>query len=186
MVMATRCASQVQAAEPIDIHYGRVTAEAPVDVKNHVGESALVGGVLGSLTARLWNTGSATGDVVTGSAVGAATGAAVESIGEWRMKGVRYTVESVKEGELHIITDQTGVRVGDCVAIESSRDHANIRRVSDVYCEAAQSGVTDQHLHERVKRSAGVCYQAKKALLGAQSAEELEQAKRRVRALCDT
>ena len=172
--------------EQVSIHYGRVTGEAPVDVKNHTGEGALVGGLLGAATSGMWNTGSATGDVLTGSAVGAATGAAVEYLGEWRMKGTRYTVESIEEGILHIITDQTGVNIGDCVAIEATAKHANIRRVSDVYCETAEDGVRDDHLDRRAKQSAADCHQAKKALLGAEAGEELEQAKRRVRALCDT
>ena len=172
--------------DTITIVYGRVTDNAAVDVENHVKEGALVGGLLGVATASVMNTGSATGDVLAGSATGAATGAAIEYLGEWRMKGTRYSIASVNQGSIHIITDQTGVGVGDCVAIEASVKHANIRRVSDVYCEAISGIGDDQHLEMKAKESAADCHQAKKSLLSAETTEDLESAKRRVQALCDT
>ena len=178
--------AQAETTEDMSIHYGRVTEATPVDVKNHVGEGAMVGGLLGTATAGMWGTGSATGNVLMGSTVGAATGAAIEYFGESRMKGTRYTVESVKEGVLHIITDQRGVHIGDCVAIEATSKHANLRQVSDVYCETASVGVNDSNLDSRAKQLANDCYEAKRALLGAETKEQVEQAKRRVRANCDT
>ena len=176
---------RAQSDEQMSIHYGRVTEEAQVNVKSHTGEGALIGGLLGAASSGIWNTGSATGNVLAGSATGAATGAAVEYVGEWRMKGMRYTIESVAEGALHIITDQTGVRIGDCVAIEATAKHANLRRVSDAYCETAP-GAGDHHLDRRAQQAAADCHRAKKVLLSAEIGAELEQAKRRVRALCDT
>ena len=98
----------------------------------------------------------------------------------------RAEIESVNQGSLHIITDQTGVDVGDCVAIEASVQHANIRRVSDVYCEAISGIGDDQHLEMKAKESAADCHQAKKSLLSAETIEDVESAKRRVQALCDT
>jgi hypothetical protein len=169
-----------------DIHYGRVTAASEVDVKDHTGEGALVGGTLGLATSGMWSTGSATGNAIMGSGVGAATGYAAEYLGELRMKGTRYTVDTTSEGTLHIITDQEGVDIGDCVAIEAALDHSNLRRVSEVYCEPASSGEEDPHLNTRAKKSAAECYEAKKALLAAEGAESIELATRRVRALCDT
>lgn len=170
----------------IDIHYGRVTAAAEVDVKDHTGEGALVGGTLGVATAGMWGTGSAAGNAIMGSGVGAATGYAAEYFGEQRMKGTRYTVETMAEGTLHIITNQEGVDIGDCVAVEATLEHANLRRVSEVYCESAATVEEDSHLDTRAAKSAAECYEAKKALLGAEGAESIKQATRRVRALCDT
>ena len=174
------------AGDEMDIHYGRITAAAEVDVKDHTGEGALIGGTLGIATAGMWGTGSATGNAIMGSGVGAATGYAVEYFGEQRMKGTRYTVETMGEGTLHIITDQEGVDTGDCVAVEATLEHANLRRVSEVYCESATTVKEDTHLDSLAEKSAAECYQAKKALLAAEGAELIEQATRRVRALCDT
>lgn len=168
------------------IHYGRVSTEAPVDVKNHTGEGALIGGVFGAMTSGVYHTGKTARNIGLGSAIGAATGAGLEHFGEWRVKGTRFTIESVEGETLHIITDQTGVRIGDCVAIEVIDKHANLRRVSDAYCEAAAGVGSDPHLKERAKQSAAACHQAKKALLQAKEGKDLEQAKLRVRALCDT
>ena len=175
-----------EAGKDVTIHYGRVSTEAPVDVKNHTKEGALIGGVFGAITSGVYHTGTTTGNIGLGSAVGAATGAGLEHFGEWRMKGTRFTVESVEGETLHIITDQTGVRIGDCVAIEVVDKHANLRRVSDAYCEASADLGSDPHLQDRAKQSAAACRQAKKVLLKAKDGEELEQAKQRVRALCDT
>ena len=172
-------AIRAESGNSIDIQYGRVSEEKAVDVKNHVGEATLFGGTLG---AAIYNTGSRTANVATGAAIGAG----VESLGEWRMKGTRYTIDTIKGGDIHIITDQTGIHVGDCVGIEATAKHANLRRVSDTYCESASTGVDDHHLDARAKKAADDCYLAKKALLGAEGKEELEAAKRRVRALCDT
>ncbi len=175
-----------ETGENIAIHYGRVSDEAPVNVKNHTGEGALIGGMLGVMTSGIYNTGKKVGNIGFGAATGAATGAAVEAIGEWRMKGIRFTIESVEGETLHIITDQTGVQIGNCVAIEVVDKHANLRRVSDVYCEVVPDVEDNPHLKSRAKQSASECLEAKKALLGAKEGEELEQAKRRVQALCDT
>jgi len=172
--------------DTISIVYGRVTDEAAVVVEDHAKEGALVGGLLGVATSSLISSGSTTGNVLAGSAIGAATGAGGEYLGEWRMQGTRYSIESVDQESLHIITDQTGVGVGDCVAIEASVKHANIRRVSDVYCEAVSAIGKDQHLEMKAKESAADCHQAKKSLLNAETTEDLESAKRRVQALCDT
>ncbi len=182
IVLATSVLVQhVHAAsdDSMNIQYGRVSGEKAVDVKNHVGEATLIGGTLG---AAIYNTGSRTGNVVTGAALGAG----VEALGEWRMKGTRYTIDAIRGEDIHIITDQTGIHVGDCVAIEATAKHANLRRVSDTYCESVSAGVEDHHLDARTKKAAADCYLAKKALIGAEGAEELEAAKRRVRALCDT
>jgi hypothetical protein len=171
--------------EVMSIYYGRVTEAEQVDVKSHTGEGALIGGLLGAATYNMYSTGKLAGDLIMGTGIGAATGAGVEYLGEWRMKGTRYTIESTEDGVLHIITDQTGVRAGDCVAIEATSKHANLRRVSDVHCESPQKVGTDPHLDDHAKQSATACYEAKKALLGAETDADLEQAKRRVRALCD-
>ncbi|HHH43111.1 MAG TPA: hypothetical protein ENK49_03155 [Gammaproteobacteria bacterium] len=177
--MLLACNVAAAPGDTMNIQYGRVAAEKAVDVKNHVGEATLIGGTLG---AAIYNSGSRTGNVVTGAVLGAG----VEALGEWRMKGTRYTIDTVRDEEIHIITDQTGIRVGDCVAIEATARHANLRRVSDTYCESASAGVEDHHLDARARKAAADCYMAKKALIGAEGEAEVEAAKRRVRALCDT
>jgi len=186
MIILGGSSTYAETGENIAIHYGRVSAETPVNVKNHTGEGALIGGVLGAMTSGIYDTGKKAGNIGLGAAAGAATGVAVEVIGEWRMKGIRFTIESVEGEPLHIITDQTGVQIGNCVAIEVVDKHANLRRVSDVYCEAVVETKDDPHLKSRAKQSAAACLEAKKALLGAEEGKELEQAKRRVQALCDT
>lgn len=169
----------------MSIHYGRIAGAEEVDVKKHTGEAALVGGTLGAMTYKMYNTGKTSGNLLLGSAAGAATGAGIEALGEWRMKGTRYAVETVDVGVLHIITDHTSVQVGDCVAIEANSKHANLRKVSDVYCESSAEVMNDPHINGKAKQAAGDCVVAKKGLLASETADELDQAKRRIRAFCD-
>lgn len=175
-----------QAAEPTDINitYGRITSSAPVDVESHTGKAALVGGLLGAATSGMMGTGSAAGDIILGSAAGAATGGGIEYWGEQRMKGTRFSIETTGAQTIHIISDQEGLDTGDCVAIEATPDHTNMRPVSAVYCEEHTSVQADEHLNNAAQSTAAQCREAKMQLINAQSADAVASAKTRVRALC--
>ena len=53
-------------------------------------------------------------------------------------RGMQYTVELSPGSTIVVVTDQTEVRVGDCVNVEQAGSGtANVRRVSPYLCEAA-------------------------------------------------
>ena len=131
-------------------------------------------------------TGSATGDAVTGGAVGAGSMVAMEKWGQHRIGGTQYDVSLTSGESLQIITDQAGIDIGDCVAVEATEKHANLRRVSTVHCDAGSAGWQDSHVQANAKKAAADCQQAKRALLSAATDEEVKLAVRRAQALCDT
>jgi len=77
------------------------------------------------------------------------------------------------------ITNQGRIDVGDCVTIERG-DSANIRRVSEVHCQAKDTRPSAEHAVE-----AKECEAAKAAMLDAETTEALEAAVDKVRILCE-
>lgn len=85
-----------------------------------------------------------------------------------------------------VVTDQTQVRIGDCVNVEQAGSGtANVRRVSEALCEAAFSYQVDEELQAYMTQEADMCLQAKERLMEAETDETFEIAMRRVKFLCD-
>jgi hypothetical protein len=85
-----------------------------------------------------------------------------------------------------VVTDQTQVRVGDCVTVEQAGSGtANVRRVNDALCETAFSGGIDEELNAYLQYEADMCLKAKARLMEAETDEAFEVALRRVTFLCD-
>lgn len=51
------------------------------------------------------------------------------------LTGVLYTVKMVDGSEMRIVSDQTRIVRGDCVAVEQVGDNANVRRADPALCE---------------------------------------------------
>ena len=169
----------------MQIQYGTVNAQRSVSVTDHSASAGLVGGLIGVASFQGF-TGSATGDAVTGGAVGAGSMVAMEKWGQHRIGGTQYDVSLTSGESLQIITDQSGIDIGDCVAVEATEKHANLRRVSGVHCEPGSAGWQDPHVQASAEKAAADCRLAKRALLSADTDDEVEAAARRARALCDT
>ena len=48
---------------------------------------------------------------------------------------MEYTVKMTDGSQVRLVSDQTQIHKGDCVAIEQSGDKANIRRVDNAQCQ---------------------------------------------------
>jgi hypothetical protein len=169
----------------MQIQYGKVFAQRAVQVEDHSAAAGLVGGLIGVVAFQGFS-GSAAGDAITGGAVGAGGSVALEKWGQDRIGGTQYDVELISGESLQLITDQTAIDIGDCVAVEASEEHANLRRVSDVHCDSENGGWQDPHVQTNAAKAAADCQEAKRALLSAATDEEIQAAARRARALCDT
>ena len=131
----------------------------------------MAGGLIGGLVGPRRHRGLR---VVAGAGIGAAIqGSATGGVLQ------QYSVNLVSGGQTIISTEQTEIRVGDCVAIEQG-EHANIRRVSSYHCET-KSTKTAEH------RQAGAdnCQQAKNELNQADTDEAITNAAKKVRVLCE-
>jgi outer membrane lipoprotein SlyB len=156
----------------IAVAYGTVIGIEVVNLESNAKKGAAVGGLVGVLASG--------GHKRTKRA---ATGAVVGGVGTRVLEGsneaFEYTVRLVSGQDVKMITDQTGMRLGDCVSVEQGRS-GNIRRVSSVHCEARDAEPTAEHRAE-----AAECAQAKQELANAIDEAAFDLALRKARILCE-
>jgi len=176
-------ASAQRSGQSMSIQTGVVIAAQAVNLQSAAGRGAAIGGVVGlaatssnrSNSRRLRNT-----------AIGAGTGAMIARRSQGSLDGMQYTIETGPGSQIVVVTDQTQVRVGDCVTVEQpSSGTTNVRRVNDALCEAAFSGGIDEDLNAYLQSEADMCLTAKERLMAAETDEAFEVAMRRVNFLCD-
>jgi hypothetical protein len=147
---------------------------------SNAGKGALVGGTIALLSSSRKSSKEKRRYTAAGAAVGGA--AAHKSQGDRSAK--EYTVDT-GNGTTVIISDQTEIIVGDCVVVENGGSNkANIRRVSQTYCEPeSQELVAD--IQEEMIEEAMECLAAKDELLAAQDDAAFDRAIRKVDIFCD-
>jgi outer membrane lipoprotein SlyB len=157
------------------VDFGRITAVRTVDVASGGAQAAgtLVGGTLGVMSGSGQSRSNRALRGVAGAAVGSRVGAAAGS-----STAFEYTV-LVGGRTLTMVTEQAGLRVGDCVSIERGALN-NIRLEADERCEQQQAAASDSDI-----QTAYACDAAKRQLLEAETDEEFDRAERRVRLLCN-
>jgi len=157
------------------VEFGRVTGVRTVDVQSSGATTAgtLVGGTLGVMSGSGQSRSNRALRGVTGAAVGNRVGAAAGS-----STAFEYTV-LIGTRTTTIVTEQAGLRVGDCVSLERGSLN-NIRLEADERCESAQATPSDNDL-----QTAYACDSAKRQLLEAETDDEFDRAERRIRLLCN-
>ena len=95
-------------------------------------------------------------------------------------------VRCVKTGSKSSFHKSILNRCGDLdrVAVERAGETANLRRVSDAYCEEANARAVAAVAEESAE-DATECYAAKEAVVNASTVEEAELAALKMRLLCD-
>lgn len=173
------------AASAQSVTYGRITAVNLVsqeDVRAQTG-GAIVGGALGAAL----GSGRSGSNRALGGIGGAFAGQQLARMATQR-QAFEYTVLIGGTSTIRMITDEAGLRVGDCVAVE--RGHFNnLRLVDDARCgprRAATGGAPAPAPRPTpaAVREATACDRAKEQLLAAQTEEAFDIAERRMRLLC--
>lgn len=158
---------------------GVVDSARRVEFDSGAGKGALLGGAAGWALARNRSSGTQAAAALGGALIG--SGVQKSRHGG---TGMQYTVRTSAGSAIEVVTDQTEVRVGDCVSVEETGDVANIRRVDNDLCTPASPAV-----HEAVKPEladdAHRCAEAKERLFEAKTAEEVEVARQIMEALCN-
>jgi outer membrane lipoprotein SlyB len=165
------------------VSYGRITAVNLVTEQNRQAQTvgALVGGGIGL----------ASGSGQSGSNRALRTiggGFAGQQIGRMssNRQAFEYTV-LIGNSTTRIVTDEAGLRVGDCVAVERGSFN-NLRLVDDARCGGNRSGSSapprPQQPSQAAQREANACDKAKEALFAANDEASFDIAERRVRLLC--
>jgi hypothetical protein len=160
------------------IQFGTVRNVEQVNLQSDVAAGALIGGTIGLVASG----GSRTAP--RNAILGAAVGAAATSAAQGNRTGIAYTVQMLDGSVVRIISDQTEIRVGDCVAIERAGETNNIRREHPSFC-ASQNQPAVRALQPDWEAAAARCQAAKEELVNATTPEAVDLATTKVHLLCN-
>ena len=183
LLLFAATASAQRSGQSMSVQTGIVIGAQAVNLQSAAGRGAAVGGVVG-LAATSRNRSSSRR--LRNTAIGAGTGALIARNAQGSLDGMQYTIEVGPGSQIIVVTDQTQVRVGDCINVEQAGSGtANVRRVSDAMCEAAFANAVDDDIKAEYKQLADMCLQAKQRMMDAETDEAFELAVRRMQMLCD-
>jgi len=170
-----------RAGQSATVRTGTVTAMKSVDLNDgNAIKGALVGGAFGAALTRS-SKGSSRRD--RNAAIGAVLGGAAQA--SKTRPGRVYTVTTNEGTMIQIATEQTEIRVDDCVFVEEAGGTANIRRAPATACEPeSQKVMQDAAIIEEMQEEASECAAAKQELVDADSDEAIDRAVRKVKLLC--
>jgi outer membrane lipoprotein SlyB len=166
------------------VTYGRITSVNLVTEASRGAQTggAILGGALGAASARNRSGGTAAlragGGVLAGQQLGRIA---------TQRRAFEYTILIDGTSTITMVTDEAGLRVGDCVAVERGGFN-NLRLVDDSRCVARPASAGKPAVQPKATaadvRQADACIQAKDRLLEAETDEAFDRAYRRVRLLC--
>jgi outer membrane lipoprotein SlyB len=152
------------------VSYGRITAVNQVTQRSRGAQASgtIMGGMIGA---------AASGGRAVGTVGGALAGRALGRRTS-RRQSFEYTILLDGRSTVRMVTDEAGLRVGDCVALERGGFN-NLRLVDEARCASKVTPTAAE------MAAANACIQAKDQLIAADTDEAFDRAERRVRALCD-
>jgi len=169
------CALATNAAiAQTSVNYGKVTAVKPVAVENAQaqGVGALVGGTIGLISGR----GQSGSNKALRAVVGGVAGQQLAKHASSK-QAFEYTILMGGKSTITVITDEAGMRVGDCVAVERG-SYVNLRLADDRQCTPRAKPTST------ATRDAAACSAAKDEVLKAKDDDGFDRAERKVRLLC--
>lgn len=178
---STAPAEAQRKGQNVTVQYGTVIQKEQVDLNSGaVPRGAVVGGALGLASA----SGKSKKKKARNALIGAAAGGAIASSSQGSTNGMLYTIDLGSNGMAQVVTDQTEIVRGDCVALEKAGETANVRRISSAYCEPSNAEAVAA-VAEDDAEDADECYDAKQMVVNSTTAEEFEFAKAKMTLLCD-
>ncbi len=158
---------------------GIIEGAQKVEFDSGAGKGALLGGALGWALARNQSSGTQAAAAAAGAGLGAAS-----QHSRHGGTGMQYTVRTGSGSLITVVTDQTEVRIGDCVSVEETGDVANVRRVDNDLCAPASPEVVEV-ASEELAEDADSCHRAKERLFDATTPQEVEVARQIMEAFCN-
>jgi outer membrane lipoprotein SlyB len=173
VVLAALVAASFPTWANTTVGYGKITAIKPVKVEDQKAQTggALLGGVIGLATGR----GQSTSNRALRAVGGGVAGQQVAKLASTK-QAYEYTI-LIGTTTTTVVTDEVGMRVGDCVAVERGA-YTNLRLAGDAQC-APKAKPTPT-----AAREANACTSAKDEVLKAQTDEAFDRAERKMRLLC--
>jgi len=160
------------------IQYGTVLSVETVRLQSDAAAGALIGGTIGLMTSGGGH--MAPRNALLGAAVGGAATAAVQG----DRTGIAHTVRMLDGSTIRIISNQSGIQAGDCVAIERAGETNNIRRENPAFCQPAYQPAV-RAVQQEAEAAAARCEAAKEELVNASSPEAIDMANRKIDLLCN-
>jgi len=181
LALAAPRADAQRAGQSATVRTGTVTAMRSVDLNDgNAIKGALVGGAFG---AALTRSSKGSGRRDKNAAIGAVLGGAAAA--SKTRPGRVYTVTTNEGTMIQVATEQTELRVDDCVFVEEAGGSANIRRAPATACDpASQQVMQDAAIIEEMQEEASECAAAKQELVDADSDDAIDRAVRKVKLLC--
>jgi hypothetical protein len=172
---AVLCTAGTALAQSSSVSYGRITAVTQGSASSSGAQTggAVIGGAIGLASGSGQSGSNQALRTIGGAAAGRRIGAMTSSSPTFE-----YTVLVGGSSTVRVVTDQAGMRVGDCVSVERG-NYNNLRLVDDARCDRP----TPRPAPAAVK-VADSCQKAKEALLGAETDADFDRAERKVRLLC--
>ena len=169
-----------RAGQSATIRAGNVTGMRTVDLRDgNAAGGALVGGAIGAALTRNSSSGKRDRTAALGAILGGAAAA------NRRTQGRIYTVTTSDGTMIQVATEQTEIRIGDCVFVEESGGGANIRRAPATACEPESRDVLqDKDVAAELQGDAEVCFAARRELADAEDDAAFDLAVRKVKLLC--
>jgi outer membrane lipoprotein SlyB len=169
-----------RAGQSARINVGIVERAENVQLDSEAGRGALVGGALGWGLARNQSSGRQAAAALGGAALG--RGSANRRQGD--RSAIRYTIRTGEGSAIQVVTDQTEIRIGDCVLVEETSNGANVRRKDPAMCQPTSEQVMAQ-VEDDLQEDASRCDDAKERLFDATTPEEVEIARQVMDILCN-
>ena len=170
-----------RAGQSVTVRTGVVTGMQSVDLNDgNAIKGALVGGAFG---AALTRSSKGSSRRSRNAAIGAVLGASSQA--SKTQPGRLYTVTTNEGTMVQIATEQTEIRVDDCVFVEEAGGTANIRRAPETACwPETQDLLLEADMIQELHEEANECAAAKHELVDADSDEAVDRAVRKVQLLC--
>ena len=156
------------------VTYGRITAVKNTTVTNKNAQvgGALVGGTIGLISGSGRSSSNQALRGIGGAVAGQQIGKAAT-----KKQAFEYTILLDGKSTTTIVTDEAGMRVGDCVAVERGA-YNNLRLVDDARCERGSTATPV------AVKEADACIAAKQQLLEAKTDEAFNLSRAPMRVLC--
>lgn len=171
-------AQSFRVGQSTTVRFGTVRQVEQVRLQSDAAAGALIGGTIGLIASGSSRT--APRNAILGAVVGGAATSAIQG----DRTGTAYTVAMLDGSTIRIISDQSEIRVGDCVAIERAGDTNNIRRESFAYCvrENQRAVAAVQPI---TQAAAAHCEAAKEELVRASTPDAVDTATHKINLLCN-
>lgn len=180
LLAACQSAQSQRAGQSARISVGIVERAESLQLESQAGRGALVGGALGWGLARNQSSGRQAAAALGGAALGG--GSANRRQGDRSAR--QYTIRVADGKVIQVVTDQTEIRIGDCVLVEETSNSANVRRKDPAMCQPATEQVMAQ-VEDDLQQDASRCDGAKERLFAATTTEEVEVARQVMEILCN-